>query len=94
VLDAVGAERAVACGASWSAILMLIANAMAPDRFAGLMVIGPLLRLAEPLELPILRGDHFFAPIADFEGADVSNRAFIPSATRNTSRRGFAARHP
>jgi pimeloyl-ACP methyl ester carboxylesterase/predicted glycosyltransferase len=77
VLDAVGVERTVTCGGSWSVVPMLIACTMAPERFAGLLMVGPLLPLAEPLGLPTMRGDHFFAPIADYEGLAASNRAYI-----------------
>jgi pimeloyl-ACP methyl ester carboxylesterase/predicted glycosyltransferase len=77
VLDEVGVERAVLQGTSWTTAPLLLANAMAPDRVAGLVLMGALLPLVGPYDQPVLSGEHFHAPLAEYEGTAVSNRAFM-----------------
>jgi pimeloyl-ACP methyl ester carboxylesterase/predicted glycosyltransferase len=77
VLDELGVERAVLHGTSWTTAALLVANAKAPERVAGLVLMGPLLPVGEPYDSPILSGEHFWAPLADREGIEVSNRAFM-----------------
>jgi pimeloyl-ACP methyl ester carboxylesterase/predicted glycosyltransferase len=77
VLDEVDVERAVLHGTSWTTAPILVTNAMAPDRVAGIVLIGPLFPFAEPYEIPILSGEHFHAPLRDYEATERSNRAFM-----------------
>ena len=77
VLDVVDVDRAVFFGQSWGTLPPLIVNAMAPDRVAGLVLIAPLLPICPPYDAPQLSGEHFFAPIGDYEGTAMSNRAFL-----------------
>src|SRR3954447_6715860 len=77
VLDELGVERAVLHGTSWGTAPLLIANAKAPERVAGLVLMGALLPVAPPYDRPLLSGSHFWAPLADYEGTEVSNRAYM-----------------
>jgi pimeloyl-ACP methyl ester carboxylesterase/predicted glycosyltransferase len=77
VLDELAVERAVFEGTSWSALPLFFLSLQAPERVAGLVLVGPLLPIDEPFDDPITSGDHFFAPLDDYEGKLRSNRAFI-----------------
>ena len=76
-IQVAGVDRAVFQGTSWTAVPLLFLNAMAPERVAGLVLMGPLLPVAEPYDTPLLSGAHFHAPLAEYEGKERSNRAFM-----------------
>jgi pimeloyl-ACP methyl ester carboxylesterase/predicted glycosyltransferase len=77
VLDAVGVERAVLHGTSWTTAPLLLTTAMAPERVAGLVLMGALLPVGEPYDVTTISGAHFEAPLAEYEGIERSNRAFM-----------------
>jgi pimeloyl-ACP methyl ester carboxylesterase len=77
VLDALEVDKAVLIGLSMGCLHCEFATVMAPDRVAGLVLIGGVAPIVEPFDLPHLNGDHFYAPLADYTGMDVSNHAFM-----------------
>ena len=77
VLEALGIEQTVLVGLSMGTIVCLLASLMAPERVAGMVLIGAGLPVAPPYELPHVDDAHWRAPIGDYEGFDIVNRAFM-----------------
>src|SRR5262249_43725849 len=94
VLDELSVERAVLHGTSWAALPVLFTNLKAPERVAGLVLMGPLLPVGEPYDDPITSGEHFFAPLDEYEGNNGRTAPSSSSGTRTTSTPGCASPSP
>jgi pimeloyl-ACP methyl ester carboxylesterase len=77
VLDAVGVDQAVLVGLSMGAVPPVLMSVMAPERVAGMVLIGAGLPVAPPYDPGHMNAEHYRAPIGDYTGFERVNRAFM-----------------